>query len=106
MSSSPNFAARAVLPAFKENGQDVWEKDFRVPKLFDYYNKYMGEVDRFNALVAVYTSQRACNRKPHPSNCAPIPQAKGMHRPAIAQLVSHAITEDQQAHVRRFAKDS
>ena len=50
------YAARAVLPAFKENGQDVWEKDFNVPKLFHYYNKHVGEVDRFNALVALYTS--------------------------------------------------
>ena len=54
--------ARVVLPAFKENGQDVHEKEFKVPKLFYYYNKHMGEIDRFNALVAAYTSQRACNR--------------------------------------------
>ena len=46
--------ARAVLPAL--NGQDVWEKDFNVPKLFYYYNKHVGEEDRFNALVALYTS--------------------------------------------------
>ena len=54
--------ARVVLPAFKENGKDVSEKEFKVPKLFHYYNKHMGEVDRFNALVAAYSSQRACNR--------------------------------------------
>lgn len=60
--SKTSINARVVLPAFKENGQDVWEKDFKVPKVFYYYNKHMGEVDRFNALVAAYTSQRACNR--------------------------------------------
>ena len=54
--------ARVVLSVFKENGQDVFEKDFKVLKLFYHYNKHMGEVDRFNVLVAVYSSQRACNR--------------------------------------------
>ena len=54
--------ARVVLPAFKENDKDISEKDFMVPKLFYYYNKHMGEVDRFNALMAAYSSQRACNR--------------------------------------------
>ena len=52
---------RVVLPAFKEDGKDVSEKEFEIPKLFYYYNKYMGAVDRFNSLVAAYTSQRACN---------------------------------------------
>lgn len=60
--SKTSTNARVVLPAFKENDQPVWEKEFKVPKLFYYYNKHMGEIDRFNALVAVYTSQRACNR--------------------------------------------
>ena len=60
--SKTSTNARVGLPAFKENGQDVWEKEFKVPKLIYYYNKHMGEVDRFNALVAAYTSQRACNR--------------------------------------------
>ena len=36
--SKTSTNARVVLPAFKENGQYVWE------------------VDRFNALVAAYTS--------------------------------------------------
>ena len=53
--------ARIVLPAFKENGNDVYKKEMKIPRLFYYYNKHMGEVDRFNALVAAYTSQRACN---------------------------------------------
>lgn len=60
--SKTSTNARIILPTFKENGQDVWEKEFKVPKLFYYYNKHMGEVDRFNALVAAYTSQRAYNR--------------------------------------------
>lgn len=60
--SKTSTNARVVLSAFKENSQYVWEKDFKVSKLFYYYNKHIGEVDRFNALVAVYTSQRACNR--------------------------------------------
>lgn len=61
-SSKTSTNVYVVLPAFKENGQDIWEKDFQVPRLFYYYNKHMGEVDRFNALVAAYISQRACNR--------------------------------------------
>ena len=60
--SKTSTNARVVLPAFKENEKDIWEKEFKVSKLFHYYNKYMGEVDRFNALVAAYSSQRACNR--------------------------------------------
>ncbi len=60
--SKTSTNARVVLPAFKENEQEVQEKVFRVPKLFHFYNKHMGEIDRFNALVAAYTSQRACNR--------------------------------------------
>ena len=60
--SKTSINARVTLPAFKENKKDVWEKEFKVLKLFYYYNKHIGEVDRFNALVAVYTSQRACNR--------------------------------------------
>ena len=53
---------RIVLPAFKEDGKDVWQKEFNVPKIFFYYNLYMREIDRFNALMAAYSSQRACNR--------------------------------------------
>ena len=60
--SKTSTNARVVLPAFKENDQPIQEKEFKVPKLFYYYNKYIGEIDRFNALVATYTSQRACNR--------------------------------------------
>ena len=60
--SKTSTNARVVLPAFQEDEQPVSEKEFAVPKLFYYYNKHMGEVDRFNALVAVYTSQQACNR--------------------------------------------
>ena len=56
--SKTSTNARIVLPAFQENGQPVSEKEFAVPKSFYYY---MGEVDQFNALVAAYTSQRACN---------------------------------------------
>ena len=60
--SKTSTNARVVLPAFKENDKDVFEKTFKVPKVFYHYNKHMGEVDRFNALVATYSSQRACNR--------------------------------------------
>lgn len=60
--SKTSTNARVVLPAFKDNGNDVWQKDFGVPKMYFYYNKHMGKIDRFNALVAAYTSQRACNR--------------------------------------------
>ena len=60
--SKTSTNARVVLPAFKENDQNVFKKDFKVPKLFYHYNKHMGEIDRFNALVAAYSSQRACNR--------------------------------------------
>ncbi len=60
--SKISINARVSLPAFIKNGQPVWEKEFKVSKLFDYYNKHMGEIDRFNALVTAYTSQRACNR--------------------------------------------
>ena len=64
--SKTSTNARVVLPAFKENRQSVWEKELKVPKLFHYYNKHMGEIDQFNALVAAYTSQRACNRNQMP----------------------------------------
>ena len=47
---------RVVLPAFKENDKNIFKKEFQVPKLFYYYNKHIGEVDRFNALVAIYSS--------------------------------------------------
>ena len=60
--SKTSTNARVILPAFKENDQDVFKKDFKVPKLFYHYNKHMGEINRFNALVAAYSSQRACNR--------------------------------------------
>lgn len=60
--SKTSTNARVILPAFKENGKDVSEKVLKVPKLFFYYNKYMGGMDRFNALTATYTNQRACNR--------------------------------------------
>ncbi len=61
-SSKISINHRVVLPAFKENGKDVSEKEFEISKVFFYYNKHMGAVDRFNSLVAAYTSQRACNR--------------------------------------------
>ena len=54
--------ARVVLPAFKENGNDDYEQEMKIPRLFCYYNEHKGEADRLNALVAAYTSQRACNR--------------------------------------------
>ena len=56
--SKTSTNARVVLPAFKENDQDIFEKEFKVPKLFYHYNKHMGEV----SLVAAYSSQPACNR--------------------------------------------
>lgn len=60
--SRTNTNARVVLSAFKENNENVWEKKFKIPKIFHYYNKHMGKINRFNALITTYSSQRACNR--------------------------------------------
>ena len=49
--SKTSTNARVVLPVFKENGQDVFEKEFKVPKLFCYYNKHIGEVDRLHRSI-------------------------------------------------------
>lgn len=53
---------RIVLPTFKEDENNVWQKDFDIPKIFFYYNRYMEEINRFNALVTTYSSHRAYNR--------------------------------------------
>ena len=53
---------RIILPAFRENNKDISKKEIKVPRLFYYYNKYISEVNRFNALIAIYTFQRAYNR--------------------------------------------
>ena len=60
-SSKTSTNSRVILPAFQENEQPVSEKGFAIPKLFYYYNKHIEEVNQFNALVAAYTSQWACN---------------------------------------------
>lgn len=105
--SKTSTNARVVLPAFKENDQLVWEKEFKVPKLFYYYNKHMGEIDRFNALVAAYTSQRACNRNWMPqfhwildgslSNafklCEPMGQQRQEHQKFLEQVIVELLKE-------------
>ena len=60
--SRTNINARVILPAFKEDRKDVGEKVFNIPKIFHYYNKHMREINRFNALMTAYSSQRAYNR--------------------------------------------
>ena len=60
--SKINTNARIILPTFKENKQTIAKKEFKVSKLFYYYNKYIKKINRFNALITTYTSQRAYNR--------------------------------------------
>ncbi len=112
--SKTSTNARIVLPAFKENGKDTWEKEFKVPKLFYYYNKHMGEVDRFNALVATYTSQRACNRNWMPlfnwlldgslvnafKLCEPIGQWRQEHQKFLEQVIVDLMREGDSCRVR------
>ena len=57
--SKTSTNARVSLSAFKENGESVREKEFKVSKLFYYYNKHIGEMNQFNTLVAAYSCQRA-----------------------------------------------
>lgn len=67
----------------------------------------MGEVDRFNALVAAYTSQRACNRNWMPlfhwhldgkfSNasklCEPMGQVRQEHQKFLEDVVMELLKE-------------
>ena len=51
-----NINARIILYTFKENEKDVLKKILKILKLFFYYNKYMKEVNRFNALTIIYNN--------------------------------------------------